>query len=148
MTSVRAKSVPRYLSNPPWACDSAGKDSTCNEGDVGSIPGWKDPLERGKATNSSILAWRIQCVIHEIVKSRTQLSEFHFASPRYFWFLLPRGVATSVLWVEDKDAVHHPKMQRPASRIQKLSQLKMPLESSPRDFTIKCPLFQNCCCCC
>ena len=110
--------------------------------------GWEDPLEKGKATNSSILAWRIQCVIHEIVKSRTQLSEFHFASPRYFWFLLPRGVATSVLWVEDKDAVHHPKMQRPASRIQKLSQLKMPLESSPRDFTIKCPLFQNCCCCC
>ena len=24
------------------------------------IPGWKDPLEEGLATHSSILAWRIQ----------------------------------------------------------------------------------------
>ena len=78
---------------------SAGKESTCNAGDPGSIPGlgsspgegigyslqfswaslvaqlvknpptmqetWvrslggKDPLEKGKATHSSILAWRI-----------------------------------------------------------------------------------------
>ena len=41
----------------PW--DSAGKESTCNVGDLGSIPGWEDPLEKGKATHSSILAWRI-----------------------------------------------------------------------------------------
>ena len=27
-------------------------------GDVGSIPGWDDPLEEGMATHSSILAWR------------------------------------------------------------------------------------------
>ena len=27
--------------------------------DVGSIPSWKDPLEKGMATHSSILAWRI-----------------------------------------------------------------------------------------
>ena len=27
--------------------------------DVGSIPGWEDPLEEGIATHSSILAWRI-----------------------------------------------------------------------------------------
>ena len=26
--------------------------------DVGSIPGWKDPLEEEMATHSSILAWR------------------------------------------------------------------------------------------
>ena len=38
---------------------SAGK-SACNAGDLGSIPlGWEDPLEEGKATHSSILAWRI-----------------------------------------------------------------------------------------
>ena len=78
---------------------SVGKESTCNAGDLGSIPGsgriageginyplqyswaslvaqlvknlpamwetwvrslgWEDPLEKGKATHSSILAWRI-----------------------------------------------------------------------------------------
>ena len=28
-------------------------------GDVGSTPGWEDPLEEGMAIHSSILAWRI-----------------------------------------------------------------------------------------
>ena len=35
------------------------KESTCKVGDLGSIPGWEDPLEKGTATHSSILAWRI-----------------------------------------------------------------------------------------
>ena len=30
-----------------------------NAGSVGSIPGWKDPLEKVKAIYSSILAWKI-----------------------------------------------------------------------------------------
>ena len=39
------------------------KNPTANAGDirdrdVGSIPGWEDPLEEGMATHSSILAWR------------------------------------------------------------------------------------------
>ena len=37
---------------------SVGKKSTCNGEDQGSILGWEDPLEKGKATHSSILAWR------------------------------------------------------------------------------------------
>ena len=36
-----------------------GKESTCNAGDLSLIPGWEDPLEKGMATRSSILAWRI-----------------------------------------------------------------------------------------
>ena len=32
-----------------------GKESTCNVGDLG----WEDPLEKGMATHSSILSWRI-----------------------------------------------------------------------------------------
>ena len=28
-------------------------------GDIGLIPDWKDPLEEGKATHSSILVWKI-----------------------------------------------------------------------------------------
>ena len=36
-----------------------GKESACNAGDagdVGSVPGWEDPLEEGLAAHSSILA--------------------------------------------------------------------------------------------
>ena len=39
---------------------SDGKESACNAGDMGSIPGHEDPLEKRMATHSSILAWRIQ----------------------------------------------------------------------------------------
>ena len=41
----------------PGGSDS--KASACNEGDLGSIPGLENPLGKGKATHSSILAWRI-----------------------------------------------------------------------------------------
>ena len=42
--------------------------------------GWEDLLEKGKATHSSILAWRISCtvIVHEVTKSQTLLSDFHF----------------------------------------------------------------------
>ena len=39
-----------------------GKESACNAGDIGDlglIPGSKDPMEKAMATYSSILAWRI-----------------------------------------------------------------------------------------
>ena len=39
---------------------------------VGSL-GLEDPLEKGKATHSSILAWRIPwtCIVHGVAKSQT-----------------------------------------------------------------------------
>ena len=92
---------------------SGGKESACNTGDPGSIPGsgrfagegigyplqyswaslvaqlvknpparretwvwslgWEDPLEKGKATYSSILA----CTVHGVAKSKMQLSLTH-----------------------------------------------------------------------
>ena len=42
-----------------FPCGSAGKEPTCNVGDLGVIPGMEEPLEKGKATHSCILAWRI-----------------------------------------------------------------------------------------
>ena len=42
-----------------FSCGSAGKESACNVGDLGSTPELEDPLEKGKATHSSILAWGI-----------------------------------------------------------------------------------------
>ena len=46
------------------------------------FPGREDPLEKGKATHSSTLAWRIPgiCKVHGIVKSRTRLNGFHSLS--------------------------------------------------------------------
>ena len=41
----------------PGGSDS--KESACNVGDLGSTLGWEDPLEKGMATISSILSWRI-----------------------------------------------------------------------------------------
>ena len=38
---------------------SDGKESGCNAGDLGSILGFGRSLEKGVATHSSILAWRI-----------------------------------------------------------------------------------------
>ena len=38
---------------------SDSKESTSNAGDLGSIPESADPLEKGMASHSSILAWRI-----------------------------------------------------------------------------------------
>ena len=35
------------------------KASARNAGDLGSIPGWEDSLEKEMATLSSILAWKI-----------------------------------------------------------------------------------------
>ena len=51
--------------SPPKSipCGSAGKDSACNAGDLGSIPGLERSLEKGKAIHSGIIAWRISWTI-------------------------------------------------------------------------------------
>ena len=50
--------------------------------------GWKDPLEKGMSTHSSILAWKIPwtggawwATVHKVAKSQTWLSnyQFHFS---------------------------------------------------------------------
>ena len=38
---------------------SDGKESACSRGDLASIPGSGRSLEKGMATHSSILAWKI-----------------------------------------------------------------------------------------
>ena len=53
--------------------------------------GWDDPLEKGKATYSSILDWRIPmdkgalwATVHGVAKSQTQLNYFHVYSQEIF----------------------------------------------------------------
>ena len=40
--------------------------------------GWEDPLEKGKATHSSIPAWGIPWTSSWVTKSQTRVSDFHF----------------------------------------------------------------------
>ena len=63
----------------PWWLSS--KESTCNAGDAGLIPGSGRSLEEGVATHSSILAWRVPWTeepggvqVHRVRKSQTQQS--------------------------------------------------------------------------
>ena len=43
--------------------DQMVKEPACNAEDPGSIPGSGRPLEKGMATHSSILAWRISWTV-------------------------------------------------------------------------------------
>ena len=59
-----ARSRADYMSIVEWISGgpkspggSDGKESACNAGDAGLIPGWEDPLEKGMAIPSSILVW-------------------------------------------------------------------------------------------
>ena len=70
---------PITLISISFPCGSAGKESACNAGDLGLIPGLGRSLSKGKATPSSILAWRIPWTVPSMgLQSRTRLSVFHF----------------------------------------------------------------------
>ena len=53
---------------------------------VGSL-GWEDPLEKGKATHSSILAWRITWTVYSMGSQRVRYDSmtftFHFTNPSF-----------------------------------------------------------------
>ena len=59
---------------------SASKESTCNAGDMGSIPGLgRSPGEgNGYPLQYSGLQNSMACIVHGVTKSRTRLSDFHF----------------------------------------------------------------------
>ena len=66
-----------------WLCllsGSAGKESACNAGDLGLIPGLgRSPREgKGFPPQYSSLENSMNCIDHGVSKSQTQLSNFHF----------------------------------------------------------------------
>ena len=65
-----------------FPCGSAGKETTCNVGDLGSIPGLGRFPEGGKdyPLQYSGLENSLDSVVHGVAKSRTQLSDFHFTT--------------------------------------------------------------------
>ena len=72
--------TPVFLDFP---CGSVGKESTCNAGDQGLIPGLgRSPREgKGYPLPYSGLENSMDCIVHEVAKSWTQLGLFHFTSP-------------------------------------------------------------------
>ena len=56
--------------------DSDAEESACNEGDLGLILGWEDPLEEGMTIHSSIPSWSIpmdrgswEATVHGVTES-------------------------------------------------------------------------------
>ena len=69
--------TPVFLGFP---CGSTGKESTCNAGDLGLIPGLgRSPGEgKGCPLQYSSLENSMDCVVHGVAKSQTWLSNFQF----------------------------------------------------------------------
>ena len=58
---------------------SAGKESSCNVGDLGSLPGLeRSPREeKGYTLQYSGLENSMDCIVHGVAKSQTQLNNFN-----------------------------------------------------------------------
>ena len=56
------------------------KESACDAGDLGSVPGLgRSPREgKGYPLQYSSLENSMDCIVHGVAKSQTQLSDFHF----------------------------------------------------------------------
>ena len=90
-----------------FPCGSAGKESTCNVGDLGSIPGLgKSPGEgKGYPLQYSGLESSMDCIVQGVAKSRTRWSplesnEAQEPFPRicgFFFFFWPCHAASRIL---------------------------------------------------
>ena len=81
--------APVFLGFP---CDSAGKEPTCNVGDMGSVPGLGRSPGEGKdyPLQYSGLENSMDCIVHGVTKSWTWLSDFHFTHFSLNTHLQPR----------------------------------------------------------
>ena len=68
------------LFSPGFLYGLSGKESACNVGDLGSIPGLgRSPgEEKGYPCQYSGLENSMDCIVHVVAKSQTRLSYFHF----------------------------------------------------------------------
>ena len=67
---------------------SAGKESTCSAADLGLVPGLRRSPGEGKGypLQYSGLENPMDCIVHGVTKSQTQLSDFHSHS-YLFWVM-------------------------------------------------------------
>ena len=63
-----------------FPCGSAGKESACNAGDLGLIPGLGRSLGEGNSypLQYSGLEKSTDCIVHGVEKSQRRQSDFHF----------------------------------------------------------------------
>ena len=63
-----------------FPCGSAGKESACNVGDLGLIPGLGRSFgqRKGYPLLYSGLENSMDCIVHGVAKNQTRLSNFHF----------------------------------------------------------------------
>ena len=77
------------------------KKSACNAGDLGSIPGvGRFPGEgKGYPLQYSGLENSMDCIVHGVTKSWTQLNDFHFTSLKFIqiFFTPPDKISQNVL---------------------------------------------------
>ena len=68
------------LPTPVFLGGSAGKESTCNAGDLDSIPGLGGSSGGGKSYTLQDFGLEnsMEYIVHGVTKSWTQLSNFHF----------------------------------------------------------------------
>ena len=98
--AVRETLVQSWVGKIPWRRDglptpvfldfpsgSAGKESTHNMGDLGSIPGLRRSPGKGKSypLRYSGLENSMDYTVHGVTKSRTRLRDFHFTSLQPMW---------------------------------------------------------------
>ena len=71
-----------------FSCDSAGKESACNAGEMGSNPGLGRSTGEGKGypLQYSGLENSLDCLVHGVAKSRTWLSNVHIHTYMHTWF--------------------------------------------------------------
>ena len=62
-----------------FPCGSAGKESTCNAGDLSLIPGLGRSSGEGNSypIQYSGLENSMDCIVHGVAKNKTGLSDFH-----------------------------------------------------------------------
>ena len=76
-----------------FPCDSAGKESACNAGDLGSVSGLGRSPEEGKSypLQYSGLENSMDCIVRGVANSQTQLRDFlhasYFIPPNSTYFL-------------------------------------------------------------
>ena len=63
-----------------FPCGSAGKESACSAGDLGSIPGLGRSPGEGKGYPLQYSGLKNSMTVHGVAKRGTRLSDFHFAS--------------------------------------------------------------------
>ena len=66
--------------NMSFPCGSAGKESACNAGNLGLSSGLGRSSGEGKGYPLQYFGLEnsMDCIVHGVAKSQTQLSDFHF----------------------------------------------------------------------